>query len=363
LRDRVKRIFNNLEKEPEAIIIKNSDENHIDENFFYVTGLNQGLFEGSIAILFPEGNIDLFVPELEFETAKKANLNVNIYKNEKEFYNLLNDSISSFQKIGLNFKAISLRDFLKLKNKLSNVDFFDVSEGIERTRLIKDELEIKLIRKACRIADDVAEKIPDLICEDLYEYELAAEINYLMQKNGADSPAFETISSFGINTAEPHYSHGNVQVRRGDFVLCDFGASVKKYNSDITRTFLFGNATENQKEMYETVLKAQQIAFDTIKPDYKGHEVHNAVDSFIENTKFKGRFIHSTGHSLGLAVHDGGVRLSHNSEVELKENMIFTIEPGVYIPEMGGVRIEDDVLIKNDGIEFLTNSSRELIEI
>jgi len=363
LKDRVKRIFNNLEKKSEAIIIKNSDEHHIDENFFYVTGLNQGLFEGSIAILFPDGNIDLIVPELEFETAKKADVNANIYKNEKEFYNLLNNSISSFQNIGLNFKSISLRDFLKLKNKLSNADFFDISEGIEKTRLIKDQDEIKLIRKACGIADNVAKKIPELICEDLYEYELAAEISYLMQKNGADSPAFETISSFGKNSAEPHYSHGNVKLKRGDFVLCDFGASVKKYNSDITRTFVFGNATNQQKEIYETVLNAQQIAFDTIKTGLKGRDVHNAVDSFINNTKFKGRFIHSTGHSLGIAVHDGGVRLSHNSEVELKENMIFTIEPGVYIPEMGGVRIEDDVLIKKDGIELLTNSSRELIEI
>jgi Xaa-Pro dipeptidase len=363
LKDRVRRIFNNLEKKIDAIIIKNSDEHHMDENFFYVTGLNQGLFEGSIAILFPEGNIDLIVPELEFETAKKANGNVNIYKNEKEFYNLLNKSISSLQIIGLNFKAISLRDFLKLKNILSNADFFDVSEGIEKTRLVKDELEIELIRKACGIVDDVVKKIPDLINEGLYEYELAAEINYLMQKNGADNYAFETISSFGKNTAEPHYSHGNVQLKRGDFVLCDFGASFKKYNSDITRTFIFGNANYQQKEIYETVLRAQQIAFDTIKSGSIGRDVHNAVDSFIENTKFKGRFIHSTGHSLGLAVHDGEIRLSNNCEVEIKENMIFTIEPGVYIPEMGGVRIEDDVLIKKDGIELLTNSSRELIEI
>lgn len=363
MKDRVKRIFNNLEKKPDAIIIKNSDEHHIDENFFYVTGLNQGLFEGSIAILFPEGNIDLIVPELEYETAKKANVNANIYKTEKEFFNLLNTSISSLQNIGLNFKGISLRDFLKLKNILSNVDFFDVSKGVEKTRLVKDELEIELIRKACGIVDDVAKRIPDVINEGMYEYELAAEINYSMQKNGADNTAFETISSFGKNTAEPHYSHGDVQLKRGDFVLCDFGASFKKYNSDITRTFVFGNATDQQKEMYETVLKAQQIAFDMIKSGLKGCDVHNAVDSFIDDTKLKGRFIHSTGHSLGLAVHDGGIRLSNKCEVELKENMIFTIEPGVYIPEMGGVRIEDDVLVKKDGIELLTKSSREFIEI
>jgi len=126
---------------------------------------------------------------------------------------------------------------------------------------------------------------------------------------------------------------------------------------------VFGKATDQQNEMYETVLKAQQIAFDMIKSDLNGSNVHNAVDSFINSTKFKGRFIHSTGHSLGLAVHDGGIRLSNRCEVELKENMIFTIEPGVYIPELGGVRIEDDVLVKKDGLEILTKSSREFIEI
>ena len=363
MEDRVKRIFNNLEKKTDVILIKNSEDLYIDENFFYVTGLNQGLFEGSMAILFPDGNIDLIVSELEYESAKKANVNVYVYNSEAEFYDILKNSISSLQNIGINFKGISLKDFLKLKSKLSNADFLDVSKEIEKTRLIKDEIEIKFIRKACEIVDNVAKKIPRIINEGLQEYELAAEINYLMQKNGADNSAFETISSFGKNTAEPHYSHGNIQLNRGDLVLCDFGAIFKKYNSDITRTFVFGKASDQQKEMYETVFEAQQIAFDTTKSGLKGLEVHNAVDSFIESTKFKGRFIHSTGHSLGLAVHDGGIRLSKNCEIELKENMIFTIEPGVYIPGIGGVRIEDDVLIKKDGIEFLTKSSRELIEV
>ena len=363
MKDRIKRIFSNLKSEPDAIIIKNSDEHHIDENFFYVTNLTQGLFEGSIAVIFPDGNIDLVIPELEAESARKADVNITIYKSEKEFYDILTKSVSSLQNIGLNFRAITLKDFLKLKDKLPNADFFDASHGIEKTRLIKDDHEIKLITKACEIVDFVAKKIPELINDGMHEYELAAEINYLMQKKGADNSAFETISSFGKNTAEPHYSHGEVQLNLGDFVLCDFGACFKKYNSDLTRTYIFGKARTQQKEMYETVLRAQQIAFDKIRPGLKGNEIHNAVDTFIENTKFKGRFIHSTGHSLGLAVHDGGIRLSKNCDLELKENMVFTIEPGVYIPEIGGVRIEDDVLIKKDGVELLTNFSRELIEV
>ena len=360
---RVQNIFNNLEKKPDVIIIKNSTEPYIDDNFFYVTGLEKGLFEGSAAVLFSDGNIDLIVPELELETAKKADVNIKVYKNENDFQNVLKDSISSSKNIGLNFNGISHRDFCKLKDGFPGLEFFDVSESFAITRLVKDEFEIDLIKKACEMADKVMGKVPQILHEGMYEFELAAEIDYLMQKNGVDKPAFDTISSFGKNTSEPHYSHGNTQLNNGDFVLCDFGVSFRKYKSDITRTFMFGKPGDKQKDMYATVLEAQRIGFNTIKPSLKAHEVHDAVDSFIEGTKFKGRFIHSTGHSLGLAVHDMGAKLSSDCKVELKENMVFTVEPGVYIPGFGGVRIEDDVLIKKDGIEILTKSPRQLIEI
>jgi Xaa-Pro dipeptidase len=114
--------------------------------------------------------------------------------------------------------------------------------------------------------------------------------------------------------------------------------------------------------MYETVLQAQQIAFQAIKPGVKACDVHHAVHSFIDSTKFKGTFIHSTGHGLGLAVHDG-IGFAPDNVMELKENMVLTVEPGVYLPGFGGVRIEDDVLIKKDGLELLTKSSREFIEL
>ena len=115
--------------------------------------------------------------------------------------------------------------------------------------------------------------------------------------------------------------------------------------------------------MYDTVLKAQQVGINKIKPGVKTCDVHNAVSSYIDSTKFKGCFIHSTGHSLGLAVHDGGAHFSIDSDVILQENMVLTVEPGVYIPGFGGVRIEDDILVKKDGVEVLTHSSKKLIEI
>jgi Xaa-Pro dipeptidase len=363
LEKRVKNIFSNIEKNLDAILIKNSEMSFIDDNFFYVTGLTQGIFEGSLAILYPDGKVDLIVSQLEAETANRSGANIFIYKNESEFNKILKDTISSYENIGVNFRGIPLRDFLKLRNLLSDSDFFDASDSIAKTRLIKDEIELKLIKEACRIADIVADKIPQIVKDGIYEYELAAEINYLMQKNGADKPAFDTISAFGKNSAEPHYTHGDIRLKKGDFVLCDFGACFRKYNSDITRTFIFCTSSNLQKEMYDVVLEAQKIGFNSIKPGVQASTVHDAVNSYIQSTKFKDRFIHSTGHSLGLAVHDSNTRFSYNSDILLEENMVFTVEPGIYIPGLGGVRIEDDVLIKRKGLELLTKSYRNLIEI
>jgi Xaa-Pro dipeptidase len=356
-------IFENIEKKPDAIIIKNSIEPFIDENFFYVTNLKTGIFEGAIVFLYPDGSFNLLVSELEAETAKNAKAKLEIYKNEKDFNDLFKNNISNCKNIGINFNKITFKDFLKIEKNLPKSNFVDISNSINKTRIIKDKTEIDLIKKSCNIVDIVVNKIPEMLSEGMFEYELAAEINYLLQKNGAEKPAFETISSFGVNSAEPHYSHGNVRLKNGDIVLCDFGACFEKYNSDITRSFIFGKANDKQKMMYETVHQAQKAGLECICEGKKAADVHRSVEKIINKTEFKGRFIHSTGHSLGLSVHDGNARISHNSELVLEENMVFTIEPGIYLPGFGGIRIEDDILIKRDGFEILTKSPKELIEI
>jgi Xaa-Pro dipeptidase len=359
---RVKNIFRNSNTAVECILLKNGSLPFVDDNFFYVTSLKQGFFEGACALLYPEGTVDILVSELEAETAKKSTARRTIYKTKDEFSSSLRHLLSSFKTIGINASGLSYLEFKKLNEMFPQTVFVDVSEGFFKTRLIKDEQEIDHIKHACMIADETMAAIPDLIAAGMTENELAAEINYSLQSLGAEKSAFDTICSFGKNTAEPHYSHGDTKLEIGTFVLCDFGASVNKYNSDITRTFVFGKGTKQQKEMYETVRHAQQIAFDAIKPKNSAQEIHKMVHSFIDSTPFKGRFIHSTGHSLGLAVHDD-VGFTPESTLILQENMIFTIEPGVYIPGFGGVRIEDDILIKKDGIELLTKSSRDFIEL
>jgi Xaa-Pro dipeptidase len=142
----------------------------------------------------------------------------------------------------------------------------------------------------------------------------------------------------------------------------DFGAKYNRYCSDITRAFVAGNASKYHKEVYETVYEAQQIAFESLRAGIDGKDVYKKVENFIASTKFKGKFIHSLGHGLGLTVHDYGF-LASNQSLKLKENMVFTVEPGIYIKGWGGIRLEDDVLIKKNGIEFFTKPQKELIEI
>lgn len=359
---RVKNVFLNSSKAVECIVLKNASIPYVDENFFYVTNLEQGLYEGSCAVMYSDGTLDVLVSELEAESARKSTAHLTIYKTKDECSTALKHLLSSYPTIGVNASGLSYQEFNKLTELVPNTTFVDVSDGFTKTRLIKDELEIQRIKKACAIADDTMAAIPDLITEGMSEDELAAEINYSLQSLGAEKPAFDTISSFGENSAEPHYGHSDIILQKESFVLCDFGACFKKYNSDITRTFFFGKATEKHKQMYETVLQAQQIAFHAIKPGVKANTVHHAVQGFIDSTPFKGRFIHSTGHSLGLAVHDGP-GLTPENTMELKENMILTVEPGVYIPGFGGVRIEDDIRITKEGVELLTKSSRDLLEL
>ena len=357
---RIQRIFENIEQKPDAIIIKNRSEPYIDENFFYVTGLNKGLFEGSIALIYPTGDIKLLVSHLESEIAKKTNAEIIVCKKKEEYEKNLKENLKNLNTVGMNYYKLIHTDYLYLSKILEN-KFIDVSKSFIKTRTIKDEDEINNIKQACRISDKVVEFIPDLLKDGITENDLAAEIDYLLMKNGAEKPAFDTISTFAENTALPHFTHSEKEIEKQGFVLCDFGACYNKYNSDITRTFVYGNITQKHKRMVEVVKEAQQVGFETAEVGVQANLVHKKVEEYINNTEFKDLFIHSTGHSLGLLVHDGGVGFTPDDETILEENMVLTIEPGVYLPGFGGVRIEDDVIIKKQGIEKLSKAKKIFI--
>ncbi len=362
-RERVKNIFKNSNVDIDSIIIKNGHEQYIDTNFFYVTGISKGLFEDCCLVLFPDGTIHMIVTALESDIAKDADADIHIFQSRKEMENILKDILVNVNSIGVNESAILHSDYQWISTNFKEKKMENVIASFHKSRMIKEPDELRSIKKACGIADQVMDEISNYIKKNMTENELAAEIDYHLQKYGAQNPAFDTIASFGANTAMPHYTHDQSKLKEGDFILCDFGASFDKYNSDMTRTFVYGSASDKQKKIHETVRIAQQKAMMAIKPGIKANIVHQQAKSYIDSSSFKDCFIHSTGHSLGISVHDPGVGFYASCEELLKENMVITVEPGIYVQGYGGVRIEDDVVITKEGCTSLTKSQRTLQEI
>ncbi len=361
MKERIERIFDCVEEELDGIILYNSTKPHIDLTFYYVTGLIEGEFEGSAVMLYPDNTGEILTSRLEEESAKKAGMPVTAIMKKDERESWLNKNLDDMGRIGVNSTELTYYAYKNIK-KATDAEIIDISDAVIEARNIKDEEELKRLRKACDIASHVAEDIVGFIEPGIKEYELAAEISYRMKKLGATGDAFEIIASSGPNSAEPHYTAGEKELEKGDFVVLDFGALYKRYRSDITRTYVIGKATGKQKRIYNTVLNAQKAALDVIKSGAKGSDVHSKAAQLIDSTEFRGKFTHGLGHSIGLSVHDGS-GLSPSLDITLEANMVYTVEPGIYIPEYGGVRIEDDIVVTEDGYELLTDADKELTEI
>jgi Xaa-Pro dipeptidase len=365
-RTRTRKIFQRIEadgKDVDAVILRNGVEPHVDLSFFYVTGIPSGIFEGSSAILKPGGESHVVTSRLEEESARKAATGFKLHiprKRGEEAATTRRLAGTGKMKIGINAPELTYQDYRLIKKMLPKAKVVDVSQSIARARMIKDEAEVEAIAEAARISSQAAKALPELLKTGAKESEVAAELDYLQQKLGGAGPSFTTIAAFGPNAAEPHYTALTSRLKKGQFALFDYGTRVRRYCSDITRTFFHGTPKAKDRRMYETVQQAQEAAFELVGPGAKASDIHHAADDVINATEFKGTFIHGLGHGLGLAVHDGG-SLSGMSKLVLEPGMVLTVEPGVYLPGYGGVRIEDDVLITKTGHRKLTNATRELI--
>jgi len=356
---RAQRIFSRLRTDVDLILIANDVEPMLDLTFSYVTGATSGVYEGCVALVGPR-RVEILSSLLEADSACKTGLPVTTYRDSADWQRILRRKLKGARRIGINPPELSHRNYRRLRRVASpGARFVDVSEAIRAARLIKDDEELARIRKAARIASEVADAIPDFVQLGMAESQAAAELAYRMQKRGATGPSFAAIVGFGPNSAEPHYSTGETVLKRRQFALFDFGAAYRRYASDITRTFVTPGFTRRHREIYELVLEAQQAALDAAAAGVNGTAVDRAARRIIDRSKYRGKFIHRTGHSLGLAVHDPG-SISHDRPLVLEEGMVFTIEPGIYIPGFGGVRIEDDIRIRRDGCELLTTADREL---
>lgn len=358
MKSRIEGVYDWVQEDLDAIVILNSVKPHVDKTFFYLTGLLDGLFENCGLIAYPDNTAELCTSKLEADSAKKADMSIKVMEDREELQEWLEQNLSDMDKIGVNASELTYRAFNKIDDA-TDAEIIDISDAIVEARNRKDDTEIEILNEAGDIASEVAEEITEHIQVGMKEYEIAAEISYMMKKRGATGDAFEVIAGSGPNSAEPHYTAGEREIQRGDFLVLDFGALYKRYRSDITRTYIIEEASDKQKRIYETVLEAQKVALEKIEPGVEGSKVHNAAKEVIDSTEFEGKFIHGLGHSIGLSTHDGS-GLSPNVDVELEPGMVFTVEPGIYLSGYGGVRIEDDIVVTEDGYEMLTNADKEM---
>ena len=226
-------------------------------------------------------------------------------------------------------------------------------------RVIKDEDEIKLMKKAASIGDKALEQVLKIIKPGVMEIEIAAELEYQMRKLGGEGTSFDTIVASGKRSAIPHGVASKKRVKKGELITIDFGTFYKGYASDMTRTFALGKPSKQLIEIYDVVYNAQKNAREKVKLGMKMKEVDALARNYIAQKGYGDRFTHSLGHGVGLNVHERP-HVSQQSKEVLKEGMVITIEPGVYVPGKGGVRIEDMVVFINGKKTILTRFPREL---
>ncbi len=343
------------------MLIYNRDS--LDKNFLYMTGLDNGVFENCGLLFVQNGKMYVFATALEEEILKSLEEDAEIvmYKDKQERDDKLKSALSNYKTIGISFDSTSHSLYLHLKELLGDMYLVDIGNAFKNARMIKSRDEIEKIQKACDIASSVADDFPNYLKRGVTELDLSGEIDYQVRRRGAQAAAFQTIVAFGTNASKPHYSGANVPLKEGDIILIDFGATYSGYVSDISRTYLTGKPGEDVLKLYNTVLKAQEIALGMIGNGVQVEKVEKAVCRFIDShDSFRGRFIHSLGHSIGLEVHENSYP-QEDFEKSFVENMVLTVEPGIYLPGLGGVRIEDDIVVEKESCLILTTASKEAV--
>lgn len=263
------------------------------------------------------------------------------------------------KKLGFEQNHLTFADYSSYNNAFEG-ELVPVTGVVEKLRLIKTSSEIKILKEAADIADAAFKHILDFIRPGKTELEVSNELEFFMRKAGATSSSFDIIVASGHRSAFPHGVASDKVIEKGEFVTLDFGAYYKGFVSDITRTVAVGEPSAKLKEIYDIVLEAQLRGMAGIKPGMTGKEADALTRDYITEKGYGEYFGHSTGHGIGLEVHEGPA-LSMKSDIILAPGMIVTVEPGIYIPGVGGVRIEDDTQITETGNETLTHSTKELI--
>lgn len=338
-----------------AIIISNENRRYFTD---FVSSLGY--------LLVTRKDSYLFVDSRYSEAAQKQAENCTVIK-----FGKLSDDLcdiikqNDLKNIMLESDAFTLTECAYIEDILDRAGAKAVKSGelnkrINTMRLYKTEDEIQKMHTAQMMTEKALTDTLKLIKEGVSERDIALELEFRMRKLGADGVSFDLIVLAGKKTSMPHGVPDNNRIKNGDFILFDIGADYRGYHSDMTRTYAFGNITAEQKRVYATVKQAQQNALDMVREGVKCGDVDNAARSYIYHAGYEGYFGHSTGHGVGLEIHEVP-SVSPNSDFILRNGMVITVEPGIYLPDNFGVRIEDMVVLAKDSYINFASLSKELI--
>jgi Xaa-Pro dipeptidase len=329
-------------------------------NLIYLTG-----FSGASALLIPkDGENTIYVYNVNYEQAKAEGkaFRVELVKRGENLMAEIAKQAKALKIEKLAVDTLNVEGWRALAKSLGSEKMPDVDPSFLRAlRMVKDENEIELLRKAGELTSEGMRVAHETVTPGMKEYEVAAEIEYAMRKQGSYGTAFETIVASGSCSAFPHGGCSDREIRKGDLVVVDVGATYKYYHSDMTRTLVAGAPSEKQKKLYQIVKTAQEKAFEAMKANVKAKDVDVVARKIIADAGYGEYFVHSLGHGVGLEVHEPPI-LSPESKEVLAAGNVVTVEPGIYLVGYGGVRIEDTVLVQKNGAEKLTNGPYALSE-
>lgn len=328
-------------------------------NIRYLSG-----FAGSSAYLVLGQNFTLLLSDSRYEEYARSILpdSVEFVLQKGDIATTLKEELKNrgMKTLHIEEHSIVLSLFMSLKKSLRGIKLVPAGDLVNELRMIKDQDEIAILRKAAALTDDCVTHLGALIKPGIVEWDIAVEIEYFYRKNGCHKESFDAIVASGKGTSMPHYQTSmKKKIETGDAVLIDMGCQLQGYNSDLTRTLFVGSIDRSLEKIYSIVREAQEAAIGCVKPGITTGKLDSIARDIISDCGYGEYFGHSLGHGLGLEVHE--LPAVKAGDTKLKKNMVITVEPGIYVPGTGGVRIEDMVLVTDKSCEILTKSSKDII--
>ena len=349
--DNVRRAFQSLEHAPDALLLTDIG------SLGYVTG-----FTGSTAQALVTPDEALFITDSRYTLRALAECHgfqvVETPSGSGGYGEALQNALKerpAVHRLGFEAGHVTVSQWEAFKALTPDLEWVNTADVVSTLRLVKDAGEVETIRRAIAVAEAAFESVKPLLRPGTREQDFAIELEFAMRRGGAEGVAFDTIVASGALGAHPHHHAGVRPLALGDFVTIDWGATVDGYNSDITRTVAIGQVTDKQREVYAVVLEAQKRAIAAVKPGKTGKEIDAVARDFITERGYGEAFGHGLGHSLGRSVHDGPGFSARAESLVLAPGMVMTVEPGIYLENWGGVRVEEDILVTEDGCEILTH--------